>query len=118
MGFDSFARRFSGAAMAGVVALLEWASDVRRDFPMLLRAAGFVNGSPAFDEVTTFVSLVIARKTFGWSSAVNPDVVKWARRCVEDAASGGNWRRHIAHASRIVVRQSVPAGQPDAGSEG
>ena len=92
-GFDTFAYQFREAAKAAVVVLLEWVSRVRMDFPILLQSAGFSTGDPAFDEVVVFVSLVLSQRAVGGSAVANPADVKWARRCVEEAANGGDWRK-------------------------
>jgi hypothetical protein len=92
-GFDTFAHQFREAARAAAVVLLEWVSRVRRDFPILLQSAGFSKGDPAFDEVVVFVSLVLSQRAVGGSAVANPADVKWARRCVEEAANGGDWRK-------------------------
>jgi hypothetical protein len=91
-GFGAFARQFRHAAVAGVEALLEWVGSVRRDFPLLLDCAGFAPGDPAFEEVVAFIAVVLSRTTFGTSGTVGPDAVRRARRCVEAAATGGDWR--------------------------
>ena len=99
-GFDAFADQFREAAIAGVEALLEWVAGVRRDFPALLVSARFAAGDPAFDEVVDFVANVLSRKAHGASGVPSPDEVKLARRCVEDAASGADWRKRAKLASK------------------
>ena len=64
----------------------------RGDFPALLGAAGFTRGDPAFDEVVAFVAMVHSRSSVGMNGAVNPDDVRQARRCVEAAVAGDDWR--------------------------
>jgi hypothetical protein len=91
-GFEPFALQFRASAMAGVEALLTWVDSVHRDFPVLLGAAGFVRGDPAFDEVVTFTAQVLSDATLGRSGAVRPDDSRRARRCVEAAANGDDWR--------------------------
>jgi hypothetical protein len=110
-GFDSFAREFRAAAAAGAEALLEWVGGVRRDFPALLASAGFAPGDPAFDEVVSFVSVVVAREPHGVNGVVSPADVKRARRCVEAAAGGGDWRAvaDLPLRTRTGRRPSAPA---------
>lgn len=91
-GFGAFFHQFRHAATAGVEALLEWLGTVHRDFPALLRSAGFAPGDPAFDEVVAFIAVVLSRATFGASATVSPDDARRARRCVQAAASGEPWR--------------------------
>lgn len=91
-GFEPFARKFRSSAMAGVEALLEWVCSVHRDFPVLLDSAGFVRGDPAFEEVVAFVAMVRSPTAIGISNVVNPDDMRLARRCVEAAAGGADWR--------------------------
>lgn len=91
-GFEPFSRLFRASAMAGVEALLEWVASVRHEFPLLMETAGFRRGDPAFDEVVVFVASVLSPGGFGASSAVGPDVARKARRCVEAAAAGSDWR--------------------------
>ena len=107
-GFDAFADQFREAAIAGVEALLEWVAGVRRDFPVLLDSAGFAEGDPAFDEVAAFVANVLSRKAHGTSGVPSPDEVKWARRCVEDAANGGDWRKR----AKLAAKGTPARGEP------
>jgi hypothetical protein len=100
-GFGSFAREFRGAATAGVDVLLGWVGKVHREFPALLVSAGFMAGDPAFEEVVAFVSQVLSRGAHGTAGVVGPGDVKRARRCVEAAAVGGDWRI----AAGLVPRQ-------------
>jgi hypothetical protein len=107
-GFDSFAREFRATAAAGAGALLEWVGGVHRDFPALLASAGFAAGDPAFDEVVEFVSIVLSRDPRGASGVVSPDDVKRARRCVEVASRGGDWRSVVDLAPRPRVEPHAP----------
>jgi hypothetical protein len=91
-GFDAFAHQFRNAASHGVTILLDWVSGVRREYPVLLDAAGFAAGNPAFDEVVAFVAVVLGRTAIGGSATPSPSDVKWARACVEDATLGRDWR--------------------------
>jgi hypothetical protein len=92
-GFGPFAEQFRAAALAGVEALLEWVDAVHHEFPVLLMCASFATGDPAFDEVVSFISVVLSRTGNGARGMVGPDEVRRARRGVEAAATGGDWRR-------------------------
>ena len=105
-GFDSFAHQFRTAAVAGAVILLEWVGDVAAEFPALLGSAGFAPGDPGFDEVVTFVSVVLGGTTIGESAVPSPADVKRARACVEAAAAGGDWQEL---ATWPTTRRSAPA---------
>jgi hypothetical protein len=105
-GFLPFARLFRASAMAGVEALLGWVVSVRREFPALLDAAGFERGDPAFDEVVTFIATVRSRSSFGSGGVVAPEDVRRARRSVEAAVRGGDWRA----ASGLAARPDGSAG--------
>jgi len=91
-GFGQFALQFRAAAKAGVEALLEWVGSVHRDFPALLGAARFEQRDPAFDEIVAFIAVVLSRTSLGVNGSVSPDDLRRARRCVEAAARGGDWR--------------------------
>ncbi len=109
-GFAPFARLFRASAMAGVDALLEWVASVRHEFPVLLDAAGFERGDPAFDELVTFVAMVLSRRSLGMSGVVSPDDVRRARRCVEAASAGADWRSFAGLQPRrqVGARQHAP----------
>ena len=91
-GFEGFAVQFRASAMAGVEALLLWVDSVHRDFPALLRAAGFVRGDPAFNEIAAFTAMVLSGTSLGLHGVVSPDDRRRARQCVEAAAEGDDWR--------------------------
>jgi hypothetical protein len=91
-GFATFAVQFRSAAVAAVDALLEWISSVHREFPLLLSSAGFSRGDAAFDEIANFTAVVLARTAHGTTGSVAPDDLRRARRCIEAAAAGEDWR--------------------------
>ena len=91
-GFGPFSQLFRTSGIAGVEALLEWVASVHQEFPALLGAASFTRGDPAFDEIVVFVSSVFCLEPIGASGVAGPDEVRRARRSLEAAATGGDWR--------------------------